>query len=319
MFGNENTDTKYAWKAKYEQAMQHNQGLQQRIHELNQLIKDYEEALNKLISAKKELEDENKYFAQVLEEKEQQLKKFEGKGSFPSTENEDKIADLEEKIAILQRENDLLKRELESNQTKTPLTSSSGSPELQTFPLRLIEATQKMLMRELEGEDDRFRTAFIEFVEALTEVGDSETRILATLIKYGGKGPLDKVKEKTMVDQFDFHLAQLIRKGYLKQVEHEVMINSSIIKTVEEEDLSQFSLPELFEFLKDSIKTTEVSKAPVLLENFRDELQNRDVPATTVFFAIRKLSEAIRANKVGKKEVLEEIDIWAAKLLGGNP
>ncbi len=316
MFGNENTDTKYAWKAKFEQAQRHNQGLQQRIHELNELIKDYEEALNKLIKAKKELEEENKYFAKVIEEKEEQLKQFEGGGKVdPSLE--ENIEALNDKIALLQRENDMLKRDLEQKGTQTSVISTDGMSR-DIFPTQLVDATQKLLMRELESDDDRFRSAFVDFVEALTQVGDPETRILATLIKYGGKGPLRKLREKSQVEQFDFHLAQLVRKGYLKEEADEVMINSSIVKSIEEVDFSELTLPELFEFLKDTVKSTEIQKIPRILEDFRDEIQNRDVPATTIFFAIRKLSEAIRSGKVGKKEVLGEIDVWAAKLLGGN-
>ncbi|RMG41876.1 MAG: hypothetical protein D6732_01810 [Methanobacteriota archaeon] len=316
MFGNENTDTKYAWKAKFEQAQRHNQGLQQRIHELNELIKDYEEALNKLIKAKKELEEENQYFAKVIEEKEQQLKQFEGRGQTMST-NDEKIEELQNRIALLQRENDMLKRDLaESSRT---VSTHAVNQYNESLPSRLIESTQKMLMRELESDDERFTSAFVEFVEALTQAGDPETKILATLIKYGGKGPQVKLKEKAMVEQFEFHLAQLVRKGYLKEEADEIMINSSIIKEVEEVNLSELTLPELFEYLKDTIKATDIQKIPRLLENFRDEIQDRDVPATTIFFSIRKIAEAIRSGKIGKKEVLEEVDVWAAKLLGGNP
>ncbi len=318
MFGNENSDTKYAWKAKYEQAMKHNQGLQARIFELNELIKEYEDALNKLIKAKKELEEENLYFANVLEEKEREIQILETGAKVQVRDSEaidpEIVRNLQQKLDRLKKENEDLMNRISELQRSNPTSSIS-----QRLPESLASATQKLLMREIESDDERYTNAFIEFVESLTIYGDPETKILATLIKYGGKGPKDKLREKSNVPQFEFHLSQLVRKGYLKEEDQEVMIDSKIIISSNEVIWSDLSLPEMFETLKNLVKAERIEKIPAYLAEFRDELQQREVPATTVFFAIRKLSEAIKSQKVGKGDILSTIDEWAGKILAGNP
>ena len=223
------------------------------------------------------------------------------------------IHSMEQRIKELERANEVLKRSSQG------ATIQSHPTERSSLSTSFWNSVQLMLMKELEPYDDHYANAFVDFVESLIQEGDPETKILAVLIKHGGKGPLVKVKEKTQVSQFDFHVSQLIHKGLIQIEGDLVFINSREIVPTSDLFLEDLDLPQMFDEIKEIAMNGSDELVAKSLEQFRDELQRRDVPATTVFFAIRKLAEAVRKGTATKKEIITQIDEWAAKILGGNP
>ncbi len=288
MFGNENADSKYAWKAKYEQASQHANGLQQRIHELQGVINEYEEAINKLIESNKGLEQDNGYLRKMIEEKDSELN-----ASREPVSKQNKTT-------------------LQASQIVSPISSQSNSNSYPIIQSLLIP----MMLREFHEDDSDNFEIFQQFVEAVIQEGQTEAKIVGLLVKHGGKGPINKVKERINSSDFDFALDQLTRSNIIKIHQNEIILSTIFEGGSSEMDWDSMDVPDMFETLQKIVETTPPTELAGILEGFRDSLQNRDIPATTVFFSIRKTIERVKKDNITVNALKKEINEWAGKILG---
>lgn len=299
-FGEKTSGSKYEWMSKYESEKARADVYQARVSELQGVIKEYEEALNELLKSKEELETDTGYLRQMIAERDSTIADLQAgvSGSRPSPQ-----------------QNEELKRLRDENQQLRSQAGTSSSVE-SGAPYRLKKTLLPMILAHFTPDDERFSTAFKDFVEAVIEVGDTQDKIIANLIKYGGSGPLDKLRAVVNESDFDFAMDQLEKLNYLKTRGDRVGLGVGVEDIVPEAtSWRSKSLPEIFETLESKIEMASDSEAAQLIEFFRDSIQERDIPATTIFFSIRKVIEGIQKRTMSRADVKKSIDEWKGKLL----
>lgn len=287
-FGESSSGSKYEWKAKFEQAQAHAQGLQSRVVELNGVIEEYKTALDQLVKAKEELEVDNGYLRQMLEERNE------------SSADMQMVQQLEQKIHMLEQQL--------QNKSKDSTDTSISSLESTIVPL---------MLSFFNPDDTRFIDAYRIFIETIISSGSTDAKIIANLIKYGGTGPYDKLSSVVNAQDFDFQLNQLEAKSYLRKIGMTIKLNVN-----EETDDPQsspltwndLSTEEIFDALKSKAANGSDDEVLDAFLAFRDLLDIRDIPITTILFSLRKTIEGIEKGTLSRKEIIAQVDTWKSKL-----
>ena len=106
----------------------------------------------------------------------------------------------------------------------------------------------------------------------------------------------------------------LIEKGVLVKIGQNLHISSGNTSAVQiSKETKDASIDDLFESLKDSIKSKDNNYLIQALENFRDILQEKEIPLTTIFFEIRKIIERLEKGIIDRNEVKEIVESWYEK------
>ena len=304
-FGEE-SDSIFAWKERYKQQQTQTHILQTRVSELkialDSLMEKYELQTNEMIQAKEEF-SQNKQelltYKNATQEKLDQINQLERQVDQSGVER-------------IQRENIDLKNKLEQLQAEYVRGSAVASEKVSA---KITSTLTPLMLREFDPENEMYGNAFKDLVEAVIAEGDSIEKIIGTLIKYGGRGPLDNVKSLIHLPEFDVALDVLIEEGIVKRIDHEIMLvttENSILTSARWDDMT---VPDLFERMKDIVENEPDKVVIDSLAKFRDVLQDKNVPMTTMLFKIRKLIEGFQKRTINRSEAVEQIEEWRIKLV----
>ncbi len=288
-FGEKTSGSKYEWMAKYESEKNRAEALQSRLGEFQQLIQQYEEALNQLLKAKEDLETDNGYLRNMIAERDETIEQLQGSNS-----------------------------PVKSSSVVTSVSTSPAPQQVtpsEGIPIELANTIIPMMCHFFNQEDERFTDGYRDFVEAVIQTGDTEMKIIGLLIKHGGSGPYEKLQQSVGSSDFEYAIDQLVRKRLIKRVGNLVNLGiSSEDAEIEESKWRTAPIPELIDML--GKLSTSLSDAELIeaIEKFRDSIQNREIPATTIFFSIRKTIEGIKKGSISRKDFGEILKEWRTKL-----
>ena len=71
---------------------------------------------------------------------------------------------------------------------------------------------------------------------------------------------------------------------------------------------------DLFAELKKIIEKDPMDDVVVAIGKFRDALQERNVPVTTMLFQIRKMMEGMQKRSMTRTEALKQVNEWLEKI-----
>jgi len=292
-FGEKTSGSKYEWMAKYESEKNRADVLQSRIGEFKQLIQQYEDALNQLLKAKEDLETDNGYLRKMINERDEKLEQLQGSAGTRSTSS------------------------TSAPTTSQPVSQSSvaQSSHIDGIPKILGDTIIPMMCHFFNQADDRFENGYRDFVEAVIHIGDTDMKIIGLLIKHGGSGPLEKLRVSVGTSDFDYSLDQLTRMNLIKKVGNNITLGLvSEEMAVEESKWRTAPISELLDILKKQSESLSDPELVQSIEKFRDSIQNREIPATTIFFSIRKTIEALQRGQMDRKEFQQVLEEWRSKL-----
>lgn len=309
-FGDESNSV-HAWRERYKQIETQANSLRQTLTEAIMALEQKTDEYNALF-------EEHESTRATLSENNQELKVFREL----TKERSKQIEDLEKKfdantLAKLQIENEELKNKVEDligeisrggvSQTDTSTTPNHN---------RLNNVLIPVILNNFDPENERYKNAFHSLVEAAIEDGNVMTKIIAILFKYGGSGPINKIKDlvpekKNLDDAIDI----LVEEKLITRIDNELSIfmKASDISSIDNWD--NLSLEEIIEQLILVIEKGELELVGDTLTNFRDILTDRGTSATTIFFEIRKLNEGLTKQTITRKEGVEQINAWKSKIL----
>jgi len=167
-----------------------------------------------------------------------------------------------------------------------------------------------LILRESSPSTKRFGDAFVNLVEMIIEHGNPSAQIIAILVKYGGNGPIDKVREMIRSDDFDDVIEQLAKQKLI------AVNNGNVRILTEPVPINWNELPtrEIFDQLLIQSKRGEINSMAVL-EEVRDILLERELPFSTFFFEVRKIIERIERDQINSEELEHQIKIWREKFI----
>lgn len=302
-FGDE-ADSVFAWKQRFQQSEKEKTFLSQRVTELktelNSLKDTYSTRTTELEISESELS--------TIKTELLSIKNI-------SRERRQRVIELERKIETsginhLRTENERLITELDE------LRSAKARGDFDEISTNLASSITPIMLREYDPINPRYEDAFIDLVEAVIREGDTIEKIIGMLIKYGGSAPKHKLRAVVNASEFTIALEVLSEENVLRVVDDTIfLINSEETEAMSGDNFSKLEMTELFDRLEEIIADSTVKKIVKSLNQFRDVLQDGDIPVTTMLFQIRKLSENIQKNTVTRKEALEQLHEWRAKML----
>lgn len=295
-------DSVFAWKERFKQQEYQTQTLQSRVSELKNQIDQLTEQ-----SQKQALENET-YQLELSKTKQELLEHTK-----IAQERQDRLTELENSMETaamskLRRQNEELSRELDNLQGQ--MLRGAG----EEIAVRLATTLTPLMLREFDPQNSRYENAFVQLVEAVIDEGDTFQKIIGTLIKYGGSGPISQLENAINNPEFPVALEMLVEEKILKVVEDHIMIASSGELVVPKEKWAEMELSDVFDMLKKIMENEADSEVLKSLDLFRDTLQERELPAAKIFFEIRKMSEGIKKKTISRKETFKQIDSWWTRL-----
>ena len=135
------------------------------------------------------------------------------------------------------------------------------------------------------------------------------------MIKHGGSGPENKLKQALQNENFDMAIEILIEEKIWVRIDESIQIATMASDMTNPKNWDALELDELFNQLITVVEKETSLVVVKSLEIFRDSVQERGILAGTVMFEIRKVMEGIEKNKMTRKEAVEKIRIWQEKLL----
>jgi len=304
------SDSVHAWKERYKQQQFQNQTLQSQLTEskgqLSELQVKFEEIHRQLKSRDQEISEmkqEIKLLKEINQDKESKIQELE------------QIVDLD-KYEHLQNQNMQLKSQVEELQAQLIRGGTvTSKPESTSTSIRsdLTSALIPVMLHEYDPTNDRYQDAFINLVETIIQHGDAMSQIIGILVKYGGEGPVGKVRSMILPEEFDIAIEILESEGVISQIEGILYLNSAETAETEELDLNQLSIDELFEYMLYIANRSKKKKLTSQLRVIRDVLQNRNFPLTTIFFEIRKTIERIEKDQLVRPEIVDQIKSWQTR------
>jgi uncharacterized coiled-coil DUF342 family protein len=309
----ETSGSKYEWMSKYESEKSRADVYQARVTELQGVIKEYEEALNKVIKTKEEIETDSSYLRQMIAERDETIENLKKQGTTKSSG----VKSSEGYISELEGEIKSLKNELDKVKSQSMSGSKKSSPfESESLPSKMQRVLIPTMMNLFNSEDNRFEDAFQNFVESVIEFGETSDSIIANLIKYGGSGPKDKLQKVINQSDYDFAIDQLSKQNLIKISGEIISITGdSGMESMDQMNWKKMSFDEMFETLDNLVESAGDADLIKGFENFRDAIQERDIPATTIFFSIRKAIEGVQKHSLKRDEIKKMVNEWKNKFL----
>ncbi len=215
-----------------------------------------------------------------------------------------------EKFAWIGQENQRLSRENEDLRSQL-LRGGSAKPQSDTDS-DISAALIPLMLREFNPANPQFKDAFKNLVEVVISKGDTISRLIGVLIKYGGEG--SRTNLKTVLDTEEFDVAvEILEEAQLITIIEGVIHLASASQGMGAGSFEDLETGDLF---KAMIEIAEKQPKQVLIRNmeeFRDVLQERQIPLTTIFFEIRKTLERIDRDQIERKDVVTQIENWYSK------
>ena len=307
-FGEE-SDSLQSWKERYKQQQFQVQTLtgqlselRSKFHELqlinNETSSELEQRELELTEAKSEI----RATIEILKDRENKIRELN------TILERNQLEDIKTQNKALQEELENLRGKINRGDINIDQTSmSTGLDDLST-------ALVPMLLREYDPSSYDSQNIFINLVESIILHGNTESKIIAILIKYGGNGPLRTIR--TMVDSINFEeeLNRLIEKQVITRMEDQIFINQSfsVLKSDNWENLTTI---ELFDKMIELTNSNNITELIPLVKNFRDCLQKLDMPITTIFFELRKIIERLEKNELDNIQLRYQIESWKKKYI----
>ncbi|MHA2028644.1 MAG: hypothetical protein ACW99A_15880 [Candidatus Kariarchaeaceae archaeon] len=304
-FGKE-PDSVFAWKKRHEQSEYEKTLLQQRVAQLNSELDSIKELYNELRDRYQEVED-------TISQTKQELLAMHN----VAKERQNQISEYEksldsETVDRLRSENSKMKEQLEEYQMRTARGTPDPGP--QTSSGNLSGILTPVMLRDFDPENPRYQNAYVNLVEAVIRGGDVLEKIVGTLIKYGGNGPIKKIKEVVRDTSFDVGIDALIDEKVVKIVDDTIYLANSSDMMVLQDSWDNLDNDELFNQLRKVIEKDAMDDVVTAIGKFRDALQERNIPVTTMLFQIRKMMEGMEKRTMTRTEALKQVDEWYMKI-----
>ncbi|MDH5401015.1 MAG: hypothetical protein OEY49_00880 [Candidatus Heimdallarchaeota archaeon] len=302
-FGEE-SDSEFAWKERYKQQQYQTQTLQATLSEikseLQNLKEEHDNLVEKFQNTSSELQIKR---AEVIEYKE----------NYITLEQE--IHKLKESVQTaefrkIKEENDILKEELLN--LKSEITRGNHQEEKSSD---LMSTIIPIMLREFDTENERYQDSFENLLDVAFKEGDTFAKIISQLIHNKGKMQYNTLKEAIPNEEFPMAIDILKEENILKVVESEILLYSAKEDVTNTSNWSDMSMEELLNTLELIMEQESTSIVISSLDNFRDILQEKELPLTTIFFEIRKMSEALGKGSLSRSDGIEKIKQWKEKIL----
>ncbi|MCE7735376.1 MAG: hypothetical protein GPJ54_10895 [Candidatus Heimdallarchaeota archaeon] len=310
-FGNE-PDSIFAWKERHKQSEYEKTLLQQRVTQIHSELESIKQLYNELRDTYQTLEDSLSQSKQellamhsVAKDRQNQITTFEKSVDIDSVER-------------LKKENTKMKDQLEEYQMRAARGAADPSP-------RATAATASqggnysgvitaVMLNDFDPENPRYKEAYVRLVEAAIREGDILEKIIGILIKYGGNGPMKKIEELVRDSGFKIGIEALIDEKIIKLVDETLYLSNSSDMIVLQNSWDNLDTDELFDQLKKIIEKDPMDDVVIAIGKFRDALQERDIPMSTMLFQIRKLMEGMEKRSMTRTEALKLVNDWHQKI-----
>jgi hypothetical protein len=304
-FGNE-PDTVFAWKKRHEQSEYEKSLLQQRVSQLKSELDSIKQLYNELRERYQEVED-------VISQTRQELLAMQN----VAKERQRQIVEYEkstdaESIERLRNENTKMKSQIEEFQMRA--ARGGSDPVKQASSRKMDGVITPVMLRDFDPENPRYQSAYVNLVEAAIREGDILEKIIGTLIKYGGNGPIKKIKDVVRDNAFDAGVETLVDEKIVKIVDDTVYLSNSSDMMVLQDSWDNLDNDELFNQLRKVIEKDAMDDVVIAIGKFRDALQERNIPVTTMLFQIRKMMEGMEKRTMTRTEALKQVDEWYMKI-----
>ena len=310
----DSSDSVHAWREKYRQ-------MEFEANSLRQALTEVRTQFNEISENSSQLKEINETLNNQVSELKQELLAVKQ----ISRERAEKIDALDRQLDVNQiekllEENSILKSKIddlsmqyargggEAKSVDNRANSSSGSE-------RIFNALIPVILNEYDPENKQYKDGFKNMVEVAITDGDILTQIIAILFKYGGNGPVNRIKDMVSdKSAFDTALELLLEQKILTKSHNEIYLYS------QSEDLSiasnwnTLTSDELVDLLAKVISKGSNDAVETAIDNFRDELTERGTSTATLFFQIRKLKEGITKGEISRPEALKTLEEWRSKI-----
>lgn len=307
-FGNE-PDSIFAWKERHKQSEYEKNLLQQRVTQIHSELDSIKELYNELRDTYQSLEDSLSQSKQellamhtVAKDRQKQISVFEKSVDIDSVER-------------LKRENAKMKDQLEEHQMRAARGSVEPSPQASSNKGSDISGViTAVMLNDFDPENPRYKNAYVNLVESAIKDGDILEKIIAILIKYGGNGPVKKIEELVSDSEFLMGIEALMEKKIVKLVDNTLYLSNSADMIVLQNSWDNLDNNELFDQLKKIIEKDPMDDVVIAIGKFRDALQERNIPMSTMLFQIRKMMEGMEKRSMTRTEALKLVNEWHQKI-----
>ncbi|MFV2014224.1 MAG: hypothetical protein ACC656_02250 [Candidatus Heimdallarchaeota archaeon] len=241
----------------------------------------------------------------VAQERQKQIQEFE------------KSTDVET-FERYKKENAEMKTQLEEYQmraargiTESSPNPNSGSP---TSSSKIGGVITPVMLNEFDPENPRYQDAHVNLVEAAIRDGDVLEKIIGILVKYGGNGPIKKVEGMVGSSEFRIGVEVLMEEKIVKLVDDTLYLANSSDMIVLQNSWDNLETDDLFDQLKKIIAKDPMDDVVIAIGKFRDALQERNIPLTTMLFQIRKMMEGMEKRSMTRTEGLKQVNEWYQKI-----
>lgn len=304
-FGTE-PDSVFAWKERHKQVEYEKSLLQQRVNQIKAELDSIKQLYNELRDTYQTLEvslsqtkQELLAMHQVAKERQRQITDYE------------KSIDAES-VDRLKRENEKMKNQLEEHQMRA--ARGAAEPTSQKTSSNLSGVITPVMLKEFDPENPRYKDAYVNLVEVAIREGDILEKIIGILVKYGGNGPIKKIEELVSDSEFKVGIEVLTDEKIVKVVDNTIYLSNSSDMIVLQDSWDNLETDDLFAQLKKIIEKDPMDDVVIAIGKFRDALQERDVPVTTMLFQIRKMMEGMEKRSMTRTEALKQVNEWYEKI-----
>ncbi len=303
----ETSDSVHAWRERFRQMeIQKNAAvatlaetkfsLEQLTEQYNELVEQYNQLSTELSDTKQELLS----FRDIAKERAEKIKEFETKLNLDA-------------MSKLQLEN----KELNDKIEDLLMEIARGGTTVETIKTdnsKLYNALIPLILNNYDPENTKYMDSFKNMIEVAINEGDVLLQIVAILFKYGGSGPMDRVRD-LVTDKSMFNTAVdiLTEEQIINKIDDEISIYIKGEDMTEVSSWSGLSGDEIVDQMKSIMKNAKIEDVNAAIENFKETLQDRGVGGT-IFFQIRKLSEGINKRQITRKEAIKTIEEWRTKI-----
>lgn len=302
-FGEDESESVFAWKERFKQQQFQSQTLQQRVAELklqlDQLQQSFQNQTQQLELTQTELSQTKQELLLMSNVAKERITTINDLEKTINTSN----------IVKLREDNAKLTNQLENLQGQ--LARGNVEPEITAG---ITTSLTPLMLRENDPDNPRYQNAFVNLVEIIIEEGDTFQKIIGLLIKHGGSGPINNIKGAINSPEFSVAVEMLIEENILKKVDDQIMITTAGDFSAPKEKWAELELSEVFELLKTNMEKQSNDEIFKSLDKFRDTLQEREIPAAKIFFEIRKMSENINHGNLTRNDAIKQIDNWWNRL-----